>query len=374
MAESGLYIGLMSGTSIDAVDAVLVRFEDDHFRVIGRHSQPVPQSLRRDILTLCQPPDDNLDLLGGTDLALGRLFADTANQLIARHELSPARIAAIGSHGQTVRHRPPNGKGSHPFSLQIGDPNTIAAITGITTVADFRRKDMAHGGQGAPLAPAFHRAAFHSPQRHRAIVNIGGIANITWLPRTGDIAGFDTGPGNGLMDAWCQRHLGEPYDEDGRWGASSKADESLLAELLRHPFLAFAPPKSTGREDFNLTWLDTVLARRQHSIEAVDVQATLAVFTARTIARGIASLPGEQAEEVYICGGGAYNRHLMDLIAQEMAPVPVAGTSALAIAPEDVEGTAFAWLARQALQRLPAGVAAVTGARQEAVLGGIYFP
>lgn len=372
MAEPERYIGLMSGTSIDAIDAVLVEFSAAAPQVSASHSIAIPTTLREAIVALCLPGNDHLDLLGDTDRALGELFAQAALALIAGAGLATADIAAIGSHGQTVRHRP---HGERPFTLQIADPNLIASATGIATVADFRRKDMALGGQGAPLVPAFHRAVFHHPQRQRLIANIGGISNITWIPASGAVAGFDTGPGNGLMDQWIQRHHGRPYDSDGRWAASGAIHDQLLAQLLEHPFISHPAPKSTGREDFNLRWLDAVIERIECAAAPEDVQATLATYTATTLVQAMALVPGKQrADEVYLCGGGAYNRHLTSLISGLLAPTPVATTGELGIPPEHVEGAAFAWLARQRLRHLPGSLASVTGASRDAVLGALYLP
>lgn len=372
MAEPERYIGLMSGTSIDAVDAVLVEFSGSSPRILASNSKPIPAALHSDILTLCLPGSDGLDLLGSTDRALAILFAETALELLAEAGLEPGQITAIGSHGQTVRHRP---NSAYPFTLQIADPNLIAARTGITTVADFRRKDMALGGQGAPLVPAFHHAVFHHSQHNRAIVNIGGIANITWIPASGAVIGFDTGPGNCLMDPWIRHHSGQPFDENGQWAASGRVDQQLLEALLAHPFIARHAPKSTGREEFNLPWLNTVLGTLAAIPSAVDIQATLAQFTARSIAQGLAALPGSQRpDEIYVCGGGVHNCHLMGLLTEILDPTPVHSTAAAGIDPGHVEGAAFAWLARQTLHRLPGSLASVTGARRDAVLGTICFP
>ncbi|MCK9468824.1 MAG: anhydro-N-acetylmuramic acid kinase [Porticoccaceae bacterium] len=368
-ASAEYYIGLMSGTSIDAIDAVLVAFEADRPRIVASHSTPVPTALRNAILELCLPGKDHLDLLGDTDRAIGEHFAATTLTLLDKAGLPPTHINAIGSHGQTVRHRPYD---KRPFTLQIGDPNTIAALTGIVTVADFRRKDIALGGQGAPLVPAFHRAAFHHSHHNRLVMNIGGIGNITWLPTSGPVIGFDTGPGNGLMDAWIQRHCAQPYDNEGAWATSGHCHSELLQRLLQHPFLARRGPRSTGREEFNLRWLDTVLADF-HPLPPEDVQATLAHFTARTLAAATADLPGNP-EEILVCGGGAHNTLLMTLLDNLLAPRPVVSTAASGIDPGLVEGAAFAWLARQALLRQPGSLASVTGASRDAVLGAIYFP
>ena len=370
MADAERYIGLMSGTSIDAVDAVLLTFAGDQPKVSHWHSEPIAEPLRAAITTLCLPGADGLDLLGETDHALGELFARAALALIAKAGLRAADITAIGSHGQTVRHRP---DGARPFTLQIADPNRIAARTGLPTVADFRRMDMALGGQGAPLVPAFHRAVFHHPGRQRLVINIGGIANLTWIPGEGPVLGFDTGPGNGLMDQWIQRARGEPFDRDGAWAASGQVHQPLLARLLAHPFLTRPAPKSTGREAFNLPWLDGLIATLATPPSADEVMATLAAFTATSLRQAFALLPG-QPDEIFLCGGGAANRHLVGLLGEACNPLPVATTGAMGIAPAQVEGAAFAWLARQTLRRQSGSLASVTGASRDAVLGALYLP
>ena len=317
------------------------------------------------------PGGDSLDLLGQADNALGELFADAALALLSACGISPQQITAIGSHGQTVRHRPPSKKQSQPFTLQIGDPNIIACRTGITTVADFRRADMAAGGQGAPLAPAFHKHIFSDPRQNRVIVNIGGIANITWLPARGEAIGFDTGPGNRLLDYWVQRHHNKPYDENGQWAAQHTLNSSLLNSLKSHPFFSEQAPKSTGREDFNKQWLDEILKQQGKSLSPGDVQATLLALTAETINEAIASLP-DLANEVYICGGGANNNELMDHLQTALAPISVKSTAALGIDPNQVEALAFAWLAKRTMADQVGNLPTVTGAREEVVLGGIY--
>ncbi len=254
MGKAKTYIGLMSGTSIDSVDAAAVDLTDGQLKLIGSHSHPIPEQLRKDILNLCLPGRDTVQLYAETDRALGELFANAALALMGKLKLNAANILAIGSHGQTIRHSAPS-QTENGYSQQIGDANIIAARTGCSVVADFRRKDMALGGQGAPLVPAFHRQLFFSPQKNRVVANIGGIANITILNINGDCRGFDTGPGNMLLDAWCQKHTGNAYDDDGNWGASGAVDNALLSKLKAHPFLAQTTPKSTGREEFNLPWL-----------------------------------------------------------------------------------------------------------------------
>lgn len=370
--ERELFIGLMSGTSLDGIDAVLADFSAPHPLILACHTTPFPQQIERDIRSLCQPGDDHLDKLGATDQCLGELFADAALAVLAQTNLNSDDVAAIGCHGQTVRHRPtPNATGA-PFTLQIGDPNLVAARTGITTVADFRRRDMALGGQGAPLVPAFHRAVFQHSTLHRAVVNIGGMANITFLPTTSlPIQGFDTGPGNVLLDAWSQRHLGTSFDAAGRWGAGAQADDALLTRLRSHAFFALAPPKSTGREEFNAAWLDEQLAMHGAQIAPQQVQATLLALTAQSIADGIAQLP-VPPDEVFICGGGALNDALMAALQHLLNPISVASTTSIGLDPQWVEALAFAWLARQTLRGLPGNVPSVTGARAATVLGAIY--
>lgn len=371
-AKSSLFVGLMSGTSMDAVDAVLAEFSPtDPAKVLRWHSHAIPENLRRQLAGLAIPGGDNIDLLGKSDHQLGELFADAVSTLLTASEVPHTAISGIGSHGQTIRHRPASEQHPHAFTLQIGDPNIIAARTGITTVADFRRADMAVGGQGAPLAPAFHQYAFQHEGKNRAIVNVGGMANVTWLPAHGEALGFDTGPGNRLMDYWIDRHLNRPFDNAGSWAASHTPIPSLLKTLLKHPFFSKLPPKSTGREAFNEQWLNQVLATADQNLSAGDVQATLLALTANSITTSITMLPGT-TDEIYICGGGASNEALMRSIQAALAPIPVASTANLGVDPHQVEALAFAWFAQRTLLNLPSNLPAVTGASREAVLGGIY--
>ncbi len=377
MSAPLLYIGLMSGTSMDGVDAVLLTMEGATPRVVGHASSAIPHRLRENLHALSHPGSDTIDLMGQADIAVAEVFAEAALQLLAGHNLTPADITALGSHGQTIRHRPRAGHGGDHFTVQIGDPNTIAALTGITTVADFRRKDMALGGEGAPLVPAFHHQVFHHPDSNRAIVNIGGIANITWLPASGNspVIGYDTGPGNCLMDAWHSRHRSGSFDDGGAWAASGMCSDTLLAALLAEPYLMRAPPKSTGKELFNLPWLDARLAALSEPLPPEDVQATLCAYTAHTIARGLEQLPGGiPPDEVYLCGGGVFNTHLVTSLRQLLAKTPVNTSADRGIHPLHVEAAAFAWLAHRTLNRLPGNLTSVTGARRNAVLGGIYYP
>lgn len=363
------YLGLMSGTSADAVDVALVDFSNDKTQLIATQSLALPSDIRQQIHALATPADNELDRMGQLDQQLGKLFADAINQFLTKYNLSPRQILAIGSHGQTIRHRPPDSV-DYPFTVQIGDPNVIAEHTGITTVADFRRRDMAAGGQGAPLVPAFHQAIFQNPTVDRAVVNIGGMANVTWLPKSGKTLGFDSGPGNVLMDAWIFKNLGKSYDANGDWASTGQINSALLHNLLAHPFFAQHPPKSTGRESFNLVWLNDQIAQSELSPE--DIQATLLGLTAQSIARDIQRLSSSTCE-VFVCGGGAYNLKLMSELARLLPYAKVASTSELGIDPEWIEAMAFAWLARQTMNRKCGNLSAVTGARHEVILGGVYF-
>lgn len=365
-----LYIGLMSGTSMDGIDSAIVEFDQNSTKLIATYSHPIPKLLQQAIKPLFLPGDDNIDALGSADQQLGICFAQAATTLLKQAGLNASDITAIGSHGQTVRHRPPSSYTPHPFTLQISDPNIIAARTGITTVADFRRRDMALGGQAAPLVPAFHHAVFHSKIRNRAIVNIGGISNITLLPTEGKVLGFDTGPGNRLLDDWIKQHKNKNFDDGGQWASQHASDPLLLEQLKTHPFLQRPAPKSTGREEFNRQWLDQELKKFDHLTPGA-VQATLLAFTAETIADALKALPVE-LDEVYICGGGALNTTLMTRLRNLLAPANVGSTAALGISPEWVEAAAFAWLARQTLAGLAGNLPAVTGAKGLTVLGGIY--
>ena len=366
------FIGLMSGTSLDAIDAVLVDFHDATPRLMHAINHPLDAALRADLLALCQPGANEIERLGKADVELGETLAVAVDRLLDTANIPRADITAIGSHGQTVRHQPNVPLG---FTLQIGDPNRIAEITGITTVADFRRRDLAAGGQGAPLVPAFHNAVFRNLERTRVILNIGGMANITLLPKnpTDPVLGFDTGPGNVLMDAWVHQHKKQSYDADGQWAASGQVDNELLALMLEEPFFLQPPPKSTGRELFNNDWLHRRLTESNHSLSVADVQATLCELTAITIAEAITSLvPDNAPAEVLVCGGGARNSHLRTRLQANLTPHRVALTDELGIAAEWVEACAFAWLAKQTLARKPGNVPEVTGARHPVVLGAIY--
>ena len=365
---SELFLGMISGTSIDGVDAVLAEIGDDSFRIVGANTSPFPSALHTRLRKLVETPQTSLRELGSLDVAVGRFFGECALALISSSGVRPEDVAAIGSHGQTVFHEP---LGAEPFSLQLGDPNVIAAATGCATVADFRRLDMALGGQGAPLVPAFHAWAFGDSREQRVVVNIGGIANITVLAPGHEVTGFDTGPGNTLLDIWIGANERQPYDDGGRWAASGTVNGALLAASLAEPFFALRPPKSTGRELFNREWLDSRLARSGAGISAVDVQATLAELTATTIAAAVRDeLP--DCREVIVCGGGVHNGDLMTRL-RRLTATRVGTTDSHGVPPDWVEGAAFAWLARARLRGLAGNVPTVTGARRPAVLGGVYW-
>jgi anhydro-N-acetylmuramic acid kinase len=362
----GLYLGLMSGTSMDAIDASLVDFGVKPLRIVASSATPFDPELKTRIAALLESPDRVvLDELGQVDVALAQAFASAATRLLAAAGVRPDAVAAIGSHGQTLRHRPDL---PLPFTWQIGDPNTLVEMTGITVVGDFRRRDVAAGGQGAPLLPVFHDHVFRSDDEDRVIVNVGGIANVTILSRDSTVTGFDTGPGNRLLDAWIAQHQGFEYDENGRWAGTGTCDTTLLQQLLDEPYLNLRPPKSTGRELFNLSWLRTKLglfARRPE-----DVQATLLEFTAVTIAAAVRQYAPGAA--LYVCGGGARNQRLLDAIGARVTPNRVASTQVLGLDPDYVEAVAFAWFAERTLAGLTSSAGSVTGARGARILGGIY--
>ena len=361
-----LFLGMMSGTSMDAIDASLVDFGVTPLRIVASSATAFDPALKRRIAALVDGADRvALDELGQVDVALARAFAAAANQLLRTSGVGAGAVTAIGSHGQTIRHRPDL---PVPFTLQIGDPSTLAEATGITVVADFRRRDVAAGGQGAPLLPVFHDQVFRSATEDRAIVNLGGIGNVTVLTRGSAVTGFDTGPGNRLLDAWIAQHRGLDYDADGAWAATGVCDAGLLQWLLNEPYLALPPPKSTGRELFNLSWLDgrlgTVARRPQ------DVQATLSEFTAASVADAVRRFAPGAA--LYVCGGGAHNQGLLDAIARRVTPSRVASTALLGLDPDYVEAVAFAWFAQRTLGGLTSSAGSVTGARGARILGGIY--
>lgn len=364
---SALYIGLISGTSADGIDAALVHFEQDKPKLLHALTHPWPHKLRTQILRVAQGEAKlDLDEFGRLDVAIGMTFAATVEALLSQRGVSAVAVRAIGSHGQTIRHRP---SGPHPFTLQIGNPSVLAERACIDVVADFRSADVAAGGQGAPLLPAVHAMLLERPGHSRVVLNLGGIANITVLQADGKVFGFDTGPANGLMDAWCLRHRGAPFDRDGLFAESGHVNEALLKQLLSDPYFALAPPKSTGREHFHLRWLDAQLGLSV--LSPADVQATLLELSARSAAMAIA-LHAPDTADVLLCGGGIHNRALVRRLRELLQPRALSSTATHGVDPDYLEATAFAWLARQRLLGLPGNLPAVTGAKGPRVLGAIY--
>jgi len=358
-----LFVGLMSGTSLDGVDTVLADCAAQPPRVLATDHMPFDPGLRATMVDLHVSADGELHCAELAAIALSRVYADGVTRALARAGVEREAVHAIGCHGQTVRHRPEAG-----YTVQLVNGAWLAELTGITTVCDFRSRDIAAGGQGAPLVPAFHAQVFGSPAEHRAIVNVGGIANITNLPASGTVTGFDCGPGNALMDAWIATQRAEPYDRDGAWAATGNVLPPLLTRLLAHPFFSASPPKSAGREQFNQEWVRGLLAGGERP---QDVQATLLELTARSIAGAIGThCIGTQA--VWVCGGGARNAALLARLTVLLAPRTVHTTELLGIAPEHVEALAFAWLAQRTLAGEPGNIPEVTGASGPRVLGAIY--
>ena len=370
-----LYLGLISGTSADGIDAALVRFDESaspQTRLVAARTYAYAPELRARLLALMHADSLPVDDFGVLDAEVGEAFAAAATRLVEEAGVDRREVRAIGSHGQTVRHRPWL---THPFTLQIGDPNRIAERTGICTVADFRRRDIAAGGQGAPLVCALHAALFADAHEARAILNLGGIANYTLLAPGQPVRGFDTGPANCLLDAWALRHLGQPRDDGGAFAASGGVVEALLQAMLADDYFARPLPKSTGREHFHLAWLDAHLARHP-GLAPADVQATLLALSVRSIADALRAHAPATAR-VIACGGGVHNAALMDALGAELPrvlghPCVLETTAQHGLDPDFVEATAFAWLARQTLAGLPGNCVDVTGAAGPRVLGGVY--
>ena len=362
-----LTIGLMSGTSLDGVDGVLVAFSDGALQVLQHATQSFSPEAKAELLALNSPGGNELHRAALAANALVGVYADVVQQLLERSSCSAADIQAIGAHGQTVRHRPQEFDGTG-YTLQLNNPALLAERTGITVVADFRSRDVAAGGQGAPLVPAFHRQVFGRSDEAIAVLNIGGISNLSLLGE--QILGFDCGPGNALMDYWCQQHTGQAYDADGAWAASGTVQPALLAALLAEPYLDKAPPKSTGRDLFNPAWLAAKL-QGFAALAPVDVQATLTELTASAITTCIGSY-GKNSKLLIVCGGGALNGYLMQRLQAALPALQVQSSAAHGLPPLQVEAAAFAWLARQALLLQPGNLASVTGARGSRVLGAIY--
>jgi anhydro-N-acetylmuramic acid kinase len=363
-----LYVGLMSGTSMDGIDAALVEFDEASLNIRHTLEFDYPGSLREQLLAAIEIPVDRpIDNVADLDMAVGECFRDAALALINEAGVSATDINAIGSHGQTLRHQPDATK---PFSLQIGDAQLIAEGTGIQTIADFRSADIAAGGQGAPLAPYFHEWLFRRSGATRCVLNIGGVANVTVITDGADTIGFDTGPGNSLLDAWIRKHRDEPFDRSGEWAAAGVVNNELLEQFLAEPYFAYAPPKSTGFEHFNLSWIES------HDLGAVapaDVQATLCALSAQTIADAIVDY-APATQDVLVCGGGVHNPVLLEQLASRLPEIAVGSTADAGLDPDWVEAVAFAWLAMRHLQSLPGNLPSVTGASQPVVLGSLVLP
>jgi anhydro-N-acetylmuramic acid kinase len=370
--KNKLFIGLMSGTSVDAIDTVLVQFNDKpthSVELIATREHAFPPEIRTAVQTLIESPQGiNLDELGMLDRKLGFLYADAVTSLLQETGTDANSIVAIGNHGQTIRHRPDS---DPPFTMQIGDAATIANVCGITTIGDFRSADIALGGQGAPLAPLFHQWAFANDSSPGFAVNIGGIGNVTVMRPGESLIGFDTGPGNTLLDYWCQQNTNATFDEGGRWASSGEVQTELLETLLADPYFAAAAPKSTGREYFNAHWLTNMLGETV-ATDSVDVQATLAELTAQTIAMAIKKYA--DSGDVWLCGGGALNSDLTARIKTHLPLFKVATTATLGVPPAWVEAVAFAWLARERLTLSAAGIPSVTGASASGILGSVNLP
>ncbi len=367
MKFNQLYIGVMSGTSMDGVDTALVRFEENRVQLIAHDDYPMPAQLKKTLLSVCTGQATNLKVIGELDHQLGHLFADAILQLLDKSGYSAEQIRAIGNHGQTVFHQP---TGEYPFTVQLGDANIIAVKTGIDTVADFRRKDMALGGQGAPLVPAFHKSIFAMKDSATVVLNIGGIANVSVLHPQQPVIGYDTGPGNMLMDAWCEKHTSQGFDKDAVFALQGAVSQALLKQLLQEPYLTLAAPKSTGRELFNIDWLQSHLV--DHQLSAEDVQRTLCEYSALTIVKEVEKFTYGADPQVLVCGGGARNPLLMERLTQLLPDWQVTTTTEKGVDGDYMEAMAFAWLAQRHIHCLPSNLPEVTGASRPASLGVLY--
>lgn len=369
-------MGLMSGTSLDGVDVVIADIDlPRNFSLLAAKTYPIANNLKKDLLALSQKQQPNeLDLYAGLDVKMGHVFADCCLQLIQESGLKAADIYAIGSHGQTLRHYPDS---QYPTTLQIGDPNIIVNKTNITTIADFRRRDMAAGGQGAPLVPPFHQALFSDSTKNRVIVNIGGIANITFLPNTSlpakdnQVLGYDTGPGNGLMDDWCIRNFNCDYDHAGQLAAQGNIDQTLLSRMLSDCYFSQQLPKSTGREYFSYQWIENQLHKTEQQVSAIDMLSTLLELSCRSIVNEVKQLK-PAVDEVLVCGGGVKNNQLMQRLQELMPEKTITSTEESGLHPDWVEASAFAWLAHQTFNHLTSNLPSVTGADKNVILGGIW--
>ena len=364
--KTGRYVGVMSGTSLDGIDVVLAAIDEHTVAQQASYQHPIPLEIKQQILSMCQGQAVTLSQLGELDTRLGRLFGEAVLKMLLIAGVGPREVTAVGCHGQTVWHQP---GGDFPCTLQIGDNNIIAAMTGITTVGDFRRRDMAYGGQGAPLVPGFHHALLAHPTERRMVLNIGGIANLSLLLPGQPIRGYDTGPGNMLMDAWIWRQQGKPYDQDALWAAGGNIHAGLLRRMLADSYFSLPAPKSTGREHFNLGWLNEGLGQLM-PIPARDVQATLAELTAQSIAQQVLLSGG--CEHLLVCGGGARNPLVMARLSALLPGIEVSPTDKFGVSGDDMEALAFAWLACRTLSGLPGNLPSVTGASRETLLGAIY--
>ena len=375
------FIGLMSGTSLDGVDGVLVDFSRPRLRVIAAATQAFPESLQQEFLALNAPTHNELHRAALAGNQLAHIYAAVVATLLekaARHGIRSTDIRAIGAHGQTVRHQPPASCGENhgsAYTLQLNNPALLAELTGVDVVADFRSRDMAAGGQGAPLVPAFHASVFSQPDHTVAVLNLGGIANLSVLPPTAAVlepvvTGFDCGPGNALMDAWCQQHIGKPFDSGGAWAASGRVIPALLARLLDDPYFSRPPPKSTGRDLFSLAWLAAQVAPFSGQ-RPQDIQNTLTELTASACIAALSSY-GKESNQLIVCGGGAFNQYLMQRLQAGLPAVQVSASDAHGLPAQQVEAAAFAWLARQAIRREPGNRPSVTGAAGTRVLGAVY--
>ncbi len=367
MASSGLFIGVMSGSSLDGIDVALTEFNDANCQVIATHFLPYPSAIKAILLSLHTPAKNELAISAITANKLAHLYAQAIHTLLDKNKITPQQITAIGCHGQTVRHCP-RYNDDIGFTIQIGNNALLAELTNITVVGDFRSRDIAAGGQGAPLAPAFHQAVFGSTNKNRAIVNIGGIANITYLAKTGEVLGFDSGPGNMLLDSWVKQQLGKDYDLNGAWAATGVVLENFLNSALSEPYFAKPPPKSTGRDLFNDDWLKRYILYPH--CRPQDIARTLVALTAHTINQAI-NLHCNDVDEIYLCGGGAHNVLLVEDL-QTLLSTKIAKTDTLGVGVDWVEAAAFAWLASQTLANKPSNLPVVTGANAPRVLGAIF--
>lgn len=387
-SNSKLYIGLMSGTSLDGIDGVLADFSNGAIKVLQHAALPFPVELRQEFLALNTSGHDEIHRAALAGNALARLYAQVVREILATSGVPANQVAAIGAHGQTVRHRPQefdlaaanSSGGGAGYTVQTNNPALLAELTGIDVVADFRSRDVAAGGQGAPLVPAFHREVFGRPYKAVTVLNLGGIANVSLIPAqtaldAADVLGFDTGPANVFLDHWVQKHLGKTFDEGGQWAASGQVSVALLQRMLADPFFTKAPPKSTGRDLFNVGWLDKHLAQCP-GVSAVDVQTTLAELTIRSTVDCIKSYQNN-SELLLVCGGGALNLHLMTRLKTQLPGLQLASSGDFGLPPLQVESAAFAWLAHKAVRRETGNLPKVTGAKKGAkqgtrILGAIY--